>query len=165
MPYQIVFYNQQVQALIESWPAGIAASFVRITEQMATTGPNLGLPYTKPMSKLSQYKPVAFNPSTYAQKRRKSDAIFAVAYDALEDEFAALAALLEARASAGLTQAEVAARMGVSQPVVARIESSLSKNDHSPSLHTLRRYASACGMKLIIQMVAVNPAQTQPPAP
>ena len=51
MPYQIVFYNQQVQALIESWPAGIAASFVRITEQMATTGTNLGLPYTKALGK------------------------------------------------------------------------------------------------------------------
>jgi transcriptional regulator with XRE-family HTH domain len=86
-----------------------------------------------------------------------------LAYDALEDEFAALAALLEARALAGLTQADVAARMGVSQPVVARIESSLSKKDHSPSLHTLRRYASACGMKLIIQMVAIHPAQTPPP--
>ena len=51
MSYQIEFYNQQVQTLIESWPAGIAASFVRITEQMATTGPNLGLPYTKAMGK------------------------------------------------------------------------------------------------------------------
>jgi ribosome-binding protein aMBF1 (putative translation factor) len=117
------------------------------------------------MSKLAQYKPVAFDPSTYASKRRSSDTKFAVAYDALEDEFAALSALLEARTSAGLTQAEVAARMGVTQPVVARIESSLSKKDHSPSLHTLRRYASACGMKLIIQMVAINSAQTQPPSP
>ncbi len=77
-----------------------------------------------------------------------------MAYDALEDEFAALAALLKARSAAGLTQAEVASRMGVSQPVVARIEVSLGKKDHSPSLNTLRRYADACGMKLVIQMVA-----------
>jgi transcriptional regulator with XRE-family HTH domain len=72
----------------------------------------------------------------------------------LDDEFAALAALLKARTAAGLTQAEVASRMGVSQPVVARIEASLGKKDHSPSLNTLRRYADACGMKLVIQMVA-----------
>jgi hypothetical protein len=44
--------------------------------------------------------------------------------------------------------------MGVSQPVVARIEASLGKKVHSPSLNTLRRYADACGMKLVIQMVA-----------
>jgi DNA-binding XRE family transcriptional regulator len=101
-----------------------------------------------------QFSPVAFDPKGYAAKRRKADPKFADAYAALEDEFAALSALLKARAAAGLTQAEVASRMGVSQPVVARIESSLGKKDHSPSLHTLRRYADACGMKLVIRMVA-----------
>ena len=101
-----------------------------------------------------KFSPVAFNPKGYAVKRRKADPKFAKAYDALDDEFAALAALLKARSAAGLTQAEVASRMGVSQPVVARIEASLGKKDHSPSLNTLRRYADACGMKLVIQMVA-----------
>ena len=72
----------------------------------------------------------------------------------MKDEFEALATLLKARTAAGLTQAEVAIRMGVSQPVVARIEASLGKKDHSPSLNTLRRYADACGIKLVIQMVA-----------
>ena len=102
----------------------------------------------------TKFSPVAFNPKGYAVKRRKADPKFAKAYDALDDEFAALAALLKARSAAGLTQAEVASRMGVSQPVVARIEASLGKKDHSPSLNTLRRYADACGMKLVIQMVA-----------
>ncbi len=97
---------------------------------------------------------MAFDPKGYASKRRKADPKFTKAYDALDDEFAALAALLKARTAAGLTQAEVASRMGVSQPVVARIEASLGKKDHSPSLNTLRRYADACGMKLVIQMVA-----------
>ncbi len=60
------------------------------------------------------------------------------------------------RTAAGLTQTEVAKRMGVSQPVLARIESSLGKKNHSPSLDTLRRYAKACGMKLVIQMVKSN---------
>ena len=106
------------------------------------------------MTAVHQFNPVPFDPKDYANQRRKTDTKFAVAYDALEDEFAALAALLKARATAGLTQAEVATRMGVSQPVVARIESSLGKKDHSPSLNTLRRYADACGMKLVIQMVA-----------
>ena len=106
------------------------------------------------MTEATKFSPVAFNPKGYAVKRRKADPKFAKAYDALDDEFAALAALLKARTAAGLTQADVASRMGVSQPVVARIEASLGKKDHSPSLNTLRRYADACGMKLVIQMVA-----------
>jgi DNA-binding XRE family transcriptional regulator len=108
------------------------------------------------MTDTNKFKPVAFNPKAYAVKKSLNDPKFKVAYDALEDEFAALAALLQARTQAGLTQAEVASRMGVSQPVLARIESSLGKQDHSPSLNTLRRYANACGMKLIIQMVLPN---------
>ncbi|ABB23695.1 helix-turn-helix domain-containing protein [Pelodictyon luteolum] len=108
------------------------------------------------MSTDDTYEPVFFDPGEVAAKKCATDPEFKVAYDALEDEFAALAALLDARVHAGLTQAEVASRMGVSQPVLARIESSLGKKDHSPSLHTLRRYAHACGMKLVIQMVEPN---------
>ncbi len=100
-----------------------------------------------------RYQPVTFDPKTHAAKRRKADPGFRAAYDALEDEFAALGALLHARKDAGLTQADVAARMGVSQPVLARIESSLGSRKHSPSLATLRKYAGACGKKLVIQMV------------
>jgi len=48
MSYQLQFYNAKVQASIEAWPTGISASFVRIAEQMVTSGPNLGLPYTRP---------------------------------------------------------------------------------------------------------------------
>lgn len=107
------------------------------------------------MHETEKFAPIKFDPKAFAEKRSAKDKKFKVAYDALEDEFAALAALLHARTEAGLTQAEVASRMGVRQPVVARIEASLGKKDHSPSLHTLRRYAEACGMKLIIQMVAV----------
>lgn len=99
------------------------------------------------------YQPVAFDPKTYAAKQRAADPAFRAAYDALGDEFTTLAALLAARKAAGLTQADVAARMGVSQPVLARIESSLGSRKHSPSLETLRRYADACGKKLVIQMV------------
>lgn len=102
-----------------------------------------------------RYQPVAFDPKAHAATKRKSDTAFRAAYDALDDEFAALAALLHARKDAGLTQSDVAERMGVSQPVLARIESSLGSRKHSPSLATLRRYADACGKKLVIQMVSV----------
>ena len=49
MNYQIQFFAAPVQALIEKWPVGIYASFVRISEQMVMSGPNLGMPYTKAM--------------------------------------------------------------------------------------------------------------------
>jgi DNA-binding XRE family transcriptional regulator len=100
-----------------------------------------------------KFKPVVFNPKKTAVQRRAADPAFQKAYDALEDEFAALAELLKARKEAGLTQADVAARMGVSQPVLARIESSLGNRNHAPSLSTLRRYAQACGKRLVISMV------------
>ena len=102
------------------------------------------------------YNPLRLNPGEEVVEKCASDPEFKIAYDELEDEFATLAALLDARLQAGLTQAQVASRMGVSQPVLARIESSLGKQNHSPSLNTLRRYASACGMKLVIQMVKPN---------
>lgn len=48
MTYSLLFFNASVQAEIERWPTGIRASFARIAEQMVESGPNLGLPYTRP---------------------------------------------------------------------------------------------------------------------
>lgn len=55
-------------------------------------------------------------------------------YDALEDEFALIAQLIEARARAGLTQAQLAQRMGTQQAAVARLEGGRVR----PTLATLR---------------------------
>jgi phage-related protein len=51
MNYRIQFFSESVQTEIESWPTGIRASFVRITEQIVISGPNLGMPYTRPFGK------------------------------------------------------------------------------------------------------------------
>lgn len=56
--------------------------------------------------------------------------------------------LLKARHDAGLTQAQVAERMGTQPPSVARLERALATGKHSPSLATLRKYAQACGRTL-----------------
>lgn len=72
-------------------------------------------------------------------------------YDRLAEEFAFLDEILKARAEAGLTQAEVAARIGTTQSAVARLESGSLK--HSPSLATLEKYASALGCKLQVRLV------------
>ena len=60
--------------------------------------------------------------------------------------------LLKARHAAGLTQAQVAERMGTQPPAVARLERSLATGKHSPSLSTLRKYAEACGKELILHL-------------
>jgi transcriptional regulator with XRE-family HTH domain len=73
------------------------------------------------------------------------------AYDSIAEEFEFLDEILKARASAGLSQAEVAARIGTTQSAVARLESADSK--HSPSIATLQRYASALGYKLQVRLV------------
>lgn len=63
-----------------------------------------------------------------------------------------LDALLKARHEAGLTQAELAARMGTQAPAIARLERALATGRHSPSVATLRRYVQACGKQLHLQV-------------
>jgi ribosome-binding protein aMBF1 (putative translation factor) len=66
------------------------------------------------------------------------------------EEGALLDALLKARQDAGLTQAQVAERMGTQPPAVARLERSLATGKHSPSVATLRKYVKACGKRLML---------------
>ena len=68
------------------------------------------------------------------------------------EEFMLLDELLRARKRAGLTQSEVAARMGTKTPAVARLESGGGSQRHSPSIATLRRYAKAVGCQLEIRL-------------
>ncbi len=74
-------------------------------------------------------------------------------YDALEPEFTLLHGLLKARQKAGLSQAEVAERMGTKAPAVTRLESSLTSGKHSPSIATIKKYANALGCHLEIKIV------------
>ena len=55
------------------------------------------------------------------------------------EEFALLDVLLKARHEAGLSQAQVAKRMGTQAPAVARLERALATGKHSPSVATLRK--------------------------
>lgn len=68
------------------------------------------------------------------------------------EEGALLDLLLKARQEAGLTQAQVAERMGTQPPAVARLERALATGKHSPSLATLRKYAQAVGKKLVLEL-------------
>ena len=65
-------------------------------------------------------------------------------YERLGPRFEIINALIAGREKQGLTQSEVAARMGVRPHVVSRLESAL----HSPRLETLVAYAAALGLEL-----------------
>jgi ribosome-binding protein aMBF1 (putative translation factor) len=68
------------------------------------------------------------------------------------EESELLDSLLTARQDAGLSQADVAERMGTHAPAIARLERALATGKHSPSLATLRKYAKACGKRLVLQI-------------
>ena len=101
------------------------------------------------------YKPVAYDPKKKLEEELK-DPYFRKAWDALDDEFSALDALLSARRQAGMTQEQVAAKMGVSQPSLARVEATLGSHRHSPSLKMLRKYANAVNCKLEIRLIPLH---------
>ena len=82
-----------------------------------------------------------------------SDPETLAAYNGLEAEFFLLKQMLRARQKAGLSQAQVADKMGTKAPAVTRLESSLNSGRHSPSLATLRRYAKAVGCELEVKIV------------
>jgi transcriptional regulator with XRE-family HTH domain len=68
------------------------------------------------------------------------------AYDALEAEFALASVVIGVRNRAGMTQKQLARKMGTTQPVVARLESGRAR----PSMQTLERLAKATGSRLFI---------------
>lgn len=75
-------------------------------------------------------------------------------YERIErEEMPMLDAILKARAEAGLTQAQVAERMGTKAPAVARLENALVTGKHSPSVATLQKYAAALGKRLEVRFV------------
>jgi DNA polymerase III delta prime subunit len=79
-------------------------------------------------------------------EKELKDPEFKRKYDALEDEFKAIEALIDARAAAGLTQAQLAQKMGVKQSAVARIESGVLNVRYK----TLLSYLKACGKSIAI---------------
>jgi ribosome-binding protein aMBF1 (putative translation factor) len=85
-------------------------------------------------------------------RRWEKNAAFRRAYDALADEFAIAAALIDARGESGLSQDDVAERMRTSQQTVSRLESGRA----NPSLRTLQRFAKATGTRLKISFESVK---------
>jgi transcriptional regulator with XRE-family HTH domain len=69
-------------------------------------------------------------------------------YDRLGPVYALVGELIAARQQAGLTQAEIALRMGTTQSVIARLESAR----HMPTFDLAARYAAALGRRLDVHL-------------
>ena len=83
----------------------------------------------------------------------KNPAVKAAVNELNRTEFAILDEILAARKAAGLTQAQIAERMGTQTPAIARLERALATGKHSPSLNTLKRYAQALGKRVEVRLV------------
>jgi ribosome-binding protein aMBF1 (putative translation factor) len=70
-------------------------------------------------------------------------------YDRLGPILSVVGEMIEARLAAGLTQADIAARMGTTQSVIARLENAR----HMPTFDMVARYAAAVDRRLDIHLV------------
>jgi transcriptional regulator with XRE-family HTH domain len=84
------------------------------------------------------------------KRKMLADREVCAAYDALAGEFDLARELIAARVRAGLTQAEVAERMGTSQSVIARLESGAQML----SMNTLLKFAKATRSRPVIKLLA-----------
>ena len=83
------------------------------------------------------------------KKKMLADPEVRKAYDELVPEYAIARELIKARARAGLTQSDVAKRMGTTQSVIARMES----GSKLPSMNSLVRYAKVTGSRTVVKLV------------
>jgi DNA-binding XRE family transcriptional regulator len=88
-----------------------------------------------------KFKPVPHYPEAFLAKARARKG-FPAACEALELEYRVASQMLRARSCGGLTQDNVAERMGTPKSAISRLESA---GKHTPSLAPVKRYASAVG--------------------
>ena len=77
------------------------------------------------------------------------DPEFREEYDKIQPELDVIRALVEARISQNLTQKELAARTGIDQADISKLEN----GTRNPSLNLLKRLADGMGMVLRIEFV------------
>ena len=87
-------------------------------------------------------------------KSKLKDKEFKVAYEEVQMHLKIAKLLEELRHKAGLTQAELAKKTGVSQPMIARLER--GDQDRVPTLHTINKIFRSLGYEvdLVIKRVA-----------
>lgn len=99
-----------------------------------------------------KYRPAGHDHKEFLKRAGKREG-FKEAYKELEEEYALVRELLQARSRAGLTQEAVAERMGTTKSAVSRLE---SVGKPSPSVTTLKKYAHAVGCEVEIRLVPAS---------
>lgn len=82
------------------------------------------------------------------EKKLLSDPEVKKEYDKLQPRYALISQLIEARIKKGISQKELAEKVGTKQSAIARFES----GDVNPSLEFLQKIATAMGRNLIVQI-------------
>jgi ribosome-binding protein aMBF1 (putative translation factor) len=82
-------------------------------------------------------------------KNELKDPEFRLEYEKVQVEFAPIRAILDARMKKGMTQAQIAKKMGTTQSSIARVESGKSH----PTIPFLQRLADATGTRLSIRFL------------
>lgn len=95
---------------------------------------------TKTTTKRRSWESIKRTKAKSSERRR--------AYGEAREAFDLAEQLRSARERLGLTQAELATRIGSTQPAIARLEA----GGVTPNLNTLRRIASALGLDLVVQL-------------
>ncbi len=85
---------------------------------------------------------------TQFKKKMLKDKAVRKAYDDLGPEFALITAIIEKRLKKGLTQAELARKIGTKQSAIARLES----GSYNPTVEMLEKVAKALNARLEISI-------------
>ncbi|MDR3314695.1 MAG: helix-turn-helix domain-containing protein [Oscillospiraceae bacterium] len=80
-------------------------------------------------------------------QRQLNDPAFRAEYEALTPEFDIVRQIVQARAEQGLTQQELARRVGLPQSNISRLES----GSYNPSLAFLKKVADGLGKELHVE--------------
>jgi len=86
-----------------------------------------------------------------AEQKKRPD--FKKAWDELDPEFELLESMLTAREKAGLTQDELARKIGTKQPALSRLERGGLK---TATVETLSRIATALDSKLVVRFEPIK---------
>lgn len=88
----------------------------------------------------------------HLKNRALANQVVKAEYDLLEAEFELIDALVTMRNKAGLTQDQVAQKLGTQKSNISRLE----RGSSNPSWKTLQNYAHACGFEISMKLKNVR---------
>lgn len=86
------------------------------------------------------------------KKQALKDSTLKAEYDKLQPEFAVIRAIIKARVSKGVTQKDLAEKIGTKQSVISRLESGKA----NPTLAFLKKLAKALDTRLEIHFTSAH---------